>query len=343
MVHDEENYQDAVLLLPRLRVQNANAISSPMTWGFPSVTAFIGLMHALARRLPSDDLEFRGVGVICHDYEAQVTEGGYTRAFCLTRNPVDKDGSTLAIVEEGRIHLDITLVFLVNLAAPRWAETERQQLAQKVNTVLADMRIAGGSVLPPLPGGRGPRPQLRLLPDLESDRQDDFRRMRRRWLPGFALVARDDLLHAHLAKLQQADARVTVLDAWLDLSRRNHRATRTTRVDDRTAEVSEAIEWVTERHKGWTVPIPVGYAGLSELYAAGAVARARDTTTPFRFVESVYSIGQWVSPHRLTDVNDLLWYGQYDEKNQLYRCCNDFVVSSSTTADSAPIDYFCKD
>ena len=147
MSHDNEQYQDAVLVLPRLRVQNANAISSPMTWGFPSITAFVGLMHALARRLPPDrGLEFRGVGVICHDFEAQITEGGYTRAFCLTRNPVDKHGSTAAIVEEGRIHLDITLVMLVNLAASHWAESERQQLAQKVNDVVADMRIAGGSV-----------------------------------------------------------------------------------------------------------------------------------------------------------------------------------------------------
>ena len=41
----------ALLVLPRLRVQNANAISSPMTWGFPAITAFTGLMTALERRL----------------------------------------------------------------------------------------------------------------------------------------------------------------------------------------------------------------------------------------------------------------------------------------------------
>ena len=340
MPHDNEQYQDAVLVMPRLRVQNANAISSPMTWGFPSITAFVGLMHALARRVPPDSgLEFRGVGVICHDFEALITEGGYTRAFRLTRNPVDKDGSTAAIVEEGRIHLDITLVMLVNVAASHWAESERQRLAQTVNAAVADMRVAGGSVLPPLATDqrRVPRPQLRLLPDAQSERHDDFRRMSRRWLPGFTLVARDDLLHAHLVKLQQANATATVLDAWLDLSRLNHRATHATRVDDKTGESSDAIEWVTERHEGWTVPIPVGYAGLSELHAAGTVASARDETTPFRFVESVYSIGQWISPHRLTDVNDLLWYGQYDESNCLYRCCNDFAVPPSI-APSAQVD-----
>lgn len=33
---------DGLLILPRLRVQNANAISSPLTHGFPSMTAFLG-------------------------------------------------------------------------------------------------------------------------------------------------------------------------------------------------------------------------------------------------------------------------------------------------------------
>ena len=338
MPHDDvqdQLYQEAMLVLPHLRVQNANAVSSPMTWGFPAITAFIGLMHALARRLPADSgLEFRGVGVICHDFESQVTEGGYTRAFRLTRNPVDKDGSTMAIVEEGRIHLDITLVFLVNLAANQWADTTRQQLADLVNNELAEMRVAGGSVLPSLPAAhaghrRSARPQLRLLPDSDSDRHTDFQRLSRRWLPGFALVARDGLLHSHLAHLQKANAQATVLDAWLDLSRLNHRAVRTAGVDNKTGEATETVEWLTERPKGWTVPIPVGYAALSALHEAGTVANARDMDTPFRFVESVYSVGQWVSPHRLQDVNDLLWYSQHDETTGLYRARNDF-------ADTAP-------
>ena len=269
MQYEEENYQEAVLVLPRLQVQNANTISSSMTWGFPSITAFIGLMHALARRLrPTSGLEFRGVGVVCHDFEAQVTEDGYTRAFRQTRNPVDQHGRTAAIVEEGRIHLDITLVFLVNLAISRSSETARQQLAQEINNTIAEMRIAGGSVLPSLPSTqpRVPSPQLRLLPDEEKDRKKDFRRMRYRWLPGFALVARDDLLQEHLVTLRQADTKATILDAWLDLSRLNHRATRTMHVDDNT---EKSIKWVTMERPGWIVPIPVGYAGLSELHAAG--------------------------------------------------------------------------
>ena len=331
---NEDLYQAAVLVLPRLRVQNANAISSPLTWGFPSITAFVGMMHALARRLTRDGvLDFRGVGVICHDFEAQATNGGYTRAFHLTRNPVDKDGGTLAIVEEARIHLDITLVFLVNVAASHCADATRQELAEHVNRVVADMRIAGGTVLPALAGSPWkPPPRLHLLPDDENDRVDHFRRLRRWWLPGFALVDRTDLLHARVATLREAGAPSSVLDAWIDLSRLNSYAVRSADGIDKTAEPSEDVEWATEPREGWTVPIPVGYAGLSQLYAAGIVAGARDAATPFRFVESVYSIGQWVSPHRLTDVNDLLWYNHYDDATGLYRCRNDYAPASSPLA-----------
>lgn len=344
MTHDDDRYQEGVLVLPRLRVQNANAISSSMTWGFPSITAFIGLMHALARRLPAlSGLEFRGVGVICHEYEAQVTEGGYTRAFRLTRNPVGKDGKTLGIVEEARIHLDITLVFLVNVAESRTTESERQQLATEVNETVAMMRIAGGSVLPRIATRRNSErrmviPQLRLLPDDPDDRRKEFRRMSRRWLPGFALVSRDDLLVSHLLHLQKAHVTANTLDAWLDLSRLNHRAERTMRMDDKTRSTSETIEWLTERRKGWTVPMPVGYAALSDVHPPGTVANARDSTTPFRFVESVYSIGEWISPHRLSDVNDLLWYGQYDDDVGLYRCKNDFIVAPPFSASSTQPD-----
>ncbi len=37
---------EGVLVLNRLPIQNANAISSPLTHGFPSMTAFLGLMWA---------------------------------------------------------------------------------------------------------------------------------------------------------------------------------------------------------------------------------------------------------------------------------------------------------
>ncbi|MDC8773556.1 type I-F CRISPR-associated protein Csy2 [Roseateles albus] len=322
----------ALLMLPRIRVQNANAISSPLTWGFPAVSAFLGLMTALERRLgPGSGVVFRAVGVVCHGFEAQVTSQGYTRAFHLTRNPVLKDGSTAGIVEEGRVHLELSLVFDVLLAEGQISDTRRQALAEHISQVVAGMRLAGGSVMPLLPNAtrRPARPTLDLVPNDADEQGQQFRRLARRCLPGFALVSRDDLLQTKLTQLQASDPAATALDAWLDLSRWNHRAKQTT---DAQGEITAT--WETDPRAGWTVPIPVGYAGLSELHEPGTVAAARDMHTPFRFVESIWSMGQWVSPHRLKGLDDLLWYAQVEgegKDKRIYRCRNDYAPPEPLT------------
>lgn len=317
----------ALLVLPRVRVQNANAISSPMTWGFPAITAFLGLMTGLERRLgPDSGICFKAVGVVCHDFEAQVTTEGFTRAFHLTRNPVGADGSTAGIVEEGRVHLELTLVFSVQLSSAHLGDAERQALAGQVAHTLAGMRLAGGSLMPPLPGGRQRRPKPFLELEAEGDAtKDQMRKLARACLPGFALVSRHDLLTQRLADMKAADPQANVLEAWLDLSRWNHRAVQT--------EDGE-VAWQTDKRPGWTVPIPVGYAALSELHAPGTVAGARDAKTPFRFVETIWSMGQWISPHRLKCLDDLYWYARTEgEAQATYRCCNDYTPG--TTAEAA--------
>jgi CRISPR-associated protein Csy2 len=323
-MRDDTPYVTALLVLPHLRIQNANAISSPLTWGFPSMTAFVGLAQALERRLAGElKLEFLSVGVVCHHFQAQASRNGYTQAFHLTRNPVNKDGDTAAIVEEGRIHLDVTLVFGIagDDAGGRDAE-HHANVAQRVGEVVSGMRVAGGSVMPALPGKRRrTTPYLAIRP---SDGEDDraFRQLRRQWLPGFALVSRDDLLAEHLATLRQRRPDASMLDAWLDVTRLNVRADQDVKTDAVTGDTSTAVEWRVERPPGWIVPIPVGYGALSDLHPPGTVAGARDRRVPFCFVESLYSLGQWVSPHRLRDVDDLLWFTHTDHEAGLYRCIN---------------------
>ena len=89
----------AILVLPHLRIQNANAIASPLTHGFPSITAFTGVMWALERKLAQAGvpLQLHGVGVVCHHHQEQVTQG-YVRNFNLTRNPVGWSNYVLVLI-----------------------------------------------------------------------------------------------------------------------------------------------------------------------------------------------------------------------------------------------------
>ncbi|MCG5531472.1 type I-F CRISPR-associated protein Csy2 [Halorhodospira halochloris] len=315
-----------LLEVPRLRVQNANAISSPHTWGFPAMSAFVGLMQALERCLHAEGIELKldSVGVICHRHEPQVSRSGHTHAFHLTRNPVGKKGDTAAIVEEGRTHLEITLVFAAGGAA---ADAHKQGSGPDIEEAIADilptLRIAGGSIQSPLNRrGNTPRPQLVSVAETEEGQAKQNRWLLRRWLPGFALLSRDDLLHDHHAELQKTDPQTDLLDAWLDLSRFNWVA----RHEDLQGGDEGKVHW--ERRgpaQGWIVPIPVGYGALGQLHEAGAVEGARDESTPFRFVESLYSIGEWKSPHRLQSPSELLWYVDNQEEDGLYRLRNDYA------------------
>jgi CRISPR-associated protein Csy2 len=320
---------DHLLVLPRLQVQNANAVSSALTHGFPSMTAFLGLMWALERktRAAGLDIAFNAVGVVCHDHQEQVTEGGFVKAFRLTRNPVGKDGGTAAIVEEGRIHLLLSLVFAVH--SERWLRDPATQAADiaVVCELLAGMRVAGGSVLPPADAGRHRRPPHAVaLTGNPEDQQELFRKLRLHLLPGFALVARDDLLDTRLTELQAHAPDSTRLDAWLSLARINWRYTHD--------KDSGKDEWRNDRTGlGWIVPIPVGYGALGALHAPGSVANARDTSTPFRFVESLYSAGEWLSPHRLRSPQHLLWYADSQPDAGLYRCRNDYRPATDSNFD----------
>lgn len=305
-----------LLVLPRLRVQNANAIASSMTWGFPSMTAFLGLMWALERKIAGKHaLSLNAIGVVCHGFEPQVDTEGFIREFTLTRNPVGKDGKPEGIVEEGRAHLDLTLIFGVSGKVLRDAPEERTAAALSIAGMAEAMRIAGGSVLPSS-SQKMRRPELIPLAEGE-ERAIQFRKLQRRWLPGFTLVKREDLLRERFREMRENTEAATLLDAWLDISRLNW-------TGDGPADENGKVEWQPRRHAGWLVPIPVGYAALSELYPPETVKNARDAGTPFRFVESLYSIGQWLGPHRLTDVRQMLWYGCHDSDS--YLCGNDYVV-----------------
>ncbi len=311
----------ALVLLPHLKVQNANAISGPLTWGFPSPTAFAGFAHALERKFAAElDEGFAGVGIICHHFEPQVSSPSRSHiphVFSLTRNPVGKDGVPMAFVEEGRAHMEVSLVIAVK---DYKSEGDGKELAERLHHAAQGMRLAGGSLL----HQEGKRYQAQWWPlagDVEGDARI-FRRLRRRLLPGFALVQRDDLLASHLAEMREAQPDSHALDALLDLSRLNIEP-----VVRQSDEVGGPVTWEIRRKPGWLVPLPIGYAGISPLYAPGEVENARDATTPFRFVESLYSLGEWVSPHRLNDLSQLLWTQESDATNGIYRCINRYSES----------------
>lgn len=295
----------ALLILHRLQVQNANAISGPLSWGFPSPTAFTGFAHALQRRL---EIDLGAVGIVCHRFDPQIDQpDGPWRPghFRLARQPYIagwkkfKDGAA-ALIEEGRTHMEVSILIEVKEDLD---EDDLEELQETLENQLPGMRLAGGTLL-----HAGKRIEtLEWSPYAEGQREA-FHKLRYRLLPGFCLVERRDLLEQ--ATQEHPDSLAAFLDT-LALTWEPH-----------ADEEAGAVEWRTRPRPGWIVPIPVGYAGLSERYPPGAVRNTRDSKSPFRFVESLYTLGQWLGPHRLHSLEQMLWHTEEPSNDGLYLCHN---------------------
>ncbi|VXD06239.1 type I-F CRISPR-associated protein Csy2 [Serratia oryzae] len=287
-----------LIVLRHVRVENANAVAG-LTYGFPAITHFLGFTHALGRKLQlTHGLTLENCGVVCHQQQLHAHASGRDRVFSLTRNPLTKEAKTAAFNEEGRMHMTVSLLIECNGVIANGREGAKA-LAEHLEPLCLRQRLAGGTIV-----SIG---EVSVM--AYPDEPKALRRLMRRLLPGFALLDRSELLQAHFAALKQADPQVEMIDAWLDFAALKMQA---------TADESTQWRYVAKPEKGFLVPLQTGYQAISHLYPPGEVENARDPATPFRFAEAIYGVGEWRSPHRIQDLQTLLW--RYHYQNDTYVC-----------------------
>jgi CRISPR-associated protein Csy2 len=321
----------SILILHHLRVENANAIAG-MTYGFPAISSFLGFTHALSRKLQqAQGVQLGGCAVVCHQHHvcAYQPAGWGDFTFTQTRNPLTKEEKSPSFVEEGRMHLDVSLVLecdftLYDLHFADDLEANIALLEQYVASQVQTQRLAGGTIL----SLRAHKPVSFLQVPEDDDKLPAFKRkVQRQLMPGFLLVNRSDLLQAHFQQLLEANPEAELMDAWLDFVALKFAANSPDDSADEPASSQNKQAWqrIEKPANGWLVPLTTGFTAISPLYPAGQVANARDKQTPFRFVESVYSVGQWLSPHRIIDLQQMFW--RYQVSGEHYLCDNQFRPS----------------
>lgn len=75
-------------------------------------------------------------------------------------------------------------------------------------------------------------------------------------------------------------------------------------------------EYIPKPNRGYLVPIMTGYKALTQVYKNHEVENTRDHETDVCFVESVHSVGEWLSAHRINTVEKLkesVWNYAYEE------------------------------
>ena len=283
-----------VLILPHLKIQNANSLSSPFTIGFPAMTAWLGFVHALERKLNQtglSELMLHSVAVVSHLCKVQTHkgEGDFVHSIIGTGNPLDKGGSRSAFIEEARCHLDVSLVIEF--------ECENEEFnGAYVDANLADlivsMKVAGGDIL------SFGKPSIKSVITEENTAQ-----VLRQLMPGYVLIERRDLM---IEAMQQGD---DALDALLGYLTIHHRCEQ---LED------QSVVWHSQRKtSGWIVPIATGFQGISPL---GEAKNQRDPSVPHRFAESVVTLGEFVMAYKIKHLDDILWQYRPDLQNDLYLC-----------------------
>ena len=283
-----------ILLIPHLLVHNANALSSPFTIGFPAMTAWLGAIHALQRKLNSDgfvDLEFTAVGVVSHKADLQVYRGAgdYVNSIVGTSNPVDKDGKRPAFIEEARIHLDVSLVIEFN----RVERDEKDKFLERVTHHLQSrMKMAGGDIF-----------GFKQLDIYQVKREKELAEIRRKLMPSYAIVERKDLM------IEAMDKGLDAMNALLEYVTINHSCEK----DD-----DGKVLWTSRRKSaGWIVPIATGFQAISEL---GKAKNQRDTDKPHCFAESVVTLGEFKMVYKIESLDEILWHYSVDKEHGLYLC-----------------------
>lgn len=191
------------LLIHKIQVQNANTVSG-FTWGFPAITHFLGFTHNLGRKLKNSPefsrVKLDGCGVISNKQQTHTYSDKYNCRFTQFRNSpyLSNSADTPPINEEGRMNMTVSLLIGIN-GNVNVGNTELPDFIEKC---CYTQRLAGGSII----GIEG----IEVI--------SDPRKIRRKLLPGFALMERTDYLEEHYGKLLEDDPDAELLDAWLDYS-----------------------------------------------------------------------------------------------------------------------------
>lgn len=293
-----------VLLLPHIKVHNANALSSPFTIGFPAMTAWLGAVHALQRKVNASGLQnvnFDRVAVVSHNINLQtkIGQGDFVQSIIVPKRPPSTKkeltdfnaGSAPSFIEEARCHLNVSLLIEYPRINRDDEELLRNQVAHHLN---ASMKIAGGDIL------SFQEPKLYRI---EEGNDTDLRKLTRRLMPGYAIIERRELMAE--AMEQGRDA----LDALLDYLAIHH-----------SCEKDEHgnVTWTSQRKtSGWIVPIATGFHGITE---PGRAKNQRDPDATHRFAESVVTLGEFHMPYRINSLDEILWSYHTDLEKNLYLC-----------------------
>jgi CRISPR-associated protein Csy2 len=323
------------LILPKIKVRDCSALSSSLTIGFPSMSAWFGCTHYIQRELRKrgfEDILFKRFGVISNEFELK-KRGQNILGY---RKPLNKEEKVASFLYDPKCNLKVSLIIeYENL------KKDPKEFKETIHKILKGrFRIAGGSV--------ESFEECELIKE-----EENYKAILKKVMPGFALIQRRDLLLEYpkedylegiidYCKLYERDVKSILKDLLPNESILNNEniSKEETEVlldkgknclnNDKLNILKKCCSllkkkkdtYTSRKTLGWIVPISVGYKRISKLCK---VENQRNPEYDHAFVESVLTLGEFKLPTFIENIDQVLWNTKVE--NGFYICeqgeCND--------------------
>lgn len=272
------------LILKRMRVEEANALTSPYSAGIPSLVSIGGWVEALFRSAKEKGMkaEYDGFFPLFHRVEPKFYPKGYGEMVLVAKKPpLRHDGQNAPIPEEPLVNCEISLFVSMRVKA-----RDRERFLRHVERFAKRFPFAGGNVVSL--GSVGAK-------TLETP-ADAMREVG----PGYVLVYPEEEF-AEAVEKNDGDAMEAFLEFFEMEKRREN--------DDGSVSVRRL-------RKGWYVPMGVGYMRISDSVPTGT----RDDGKEKRyFVESVAVPCEVKMPTGVFSFGEILWSPHADGDFFMYK------------------------
>lgn len=281
-------------MIKNIKVINANAYNGIVV-GFPPVTAFAGMVHALQRKLSckKQEINFRYFGVFsnkCYIKALKSPHRGnkYVPSFASPIIGTEKEWRTdLApgFTYQANVDMDVSLLLEIGAEMPL---EDVNNFKTNVRNNLMLLRMAGGTILD--------IGEIEYLVYDSTDLSSDSK-LKKSLAGSYALISRVELLDGD--EKDKLDIMISALKMTQD---------------------AESGKY-TRKHEGWIVPIGIGFRAIAPI---GRVKNQRDPNIDHRFVEPVYTLGEFKYTANMGNITESLWHYDYD--GVLYLCKNEGIL-----------------
>lgn len=260
------------LYISKLKIQDANAFSSPYTAGFPAMTAWMGFVHAIQFKLKAKqypELLLKNLALSCYSFDLKTQHGPYLEKMIRhKRTPlVGKNADNPSIVPE--INCNITVSMLIEVTGI--SEEQETDFTSDVITFIRCNKIASGDAVT--------FDHVKIV-TLDEDRPSQIINL---LMPGYVIIERSDIIERN--GLDPLQAILDESSVWI------------------TKGEGSGTSW-QRNNPGWLVPIPIGY---KELASPQNIPGQRDKNVNHCFAETVLTLAEFKMAYHFDNIDDILW------------------------------------